>query len=147
MRKRIFLVPAALLLVAMVLTACGRSEAAADTPSPTTQPTSTSLPSQEPSQQVSEQRIKDLEFRISGLERLLSAGDGMFSVTDDLSVIEGRLRFQQECMNALVLIAGLPSPADGETGTSAREIFETECGKAVAESSLENLASQYGLER
>lgn len=176
MRTRSFLVMAILALAATALAACGSTEpaeqASADTPSPTAQPTSTALTAASGSQQqISEQRIKDLEFRLSELERLLSAGDAMFSVTDDLTAIDGRLRFQQSCLNALVLVAGrhthsggawsgpaLPTPApgepidtnwltgpDGQVQISARELLEAECSRAVGQDALQALINTYGL--
>ena len=180
MRKRTYLATAVVALATMALAACGSTESAgqasADTPSPTAvvgQATSTPLPATSGQQNdaVSEQRVKDLEFRISEVERLLSVEDAMFSVTDDLTAIDGRLRFQQTCLNALVLVAGrhthlddvgsgstqpTPTPGvlvdtnwlagpDGEARIAARELLEAECSRAVGQDALQALINSYGL--
>lgn len=173
MRRPVFLVTAVMSVALVALAACGNSDAAADTPSPTVQAaqpttlsTPTPLPAAASAPQVSEQRIKDLEFRISELERLLSVEDAMFSVTDDLTAIDGRLRFQQTCLNALFMVANLhshtnddpatPAPgeirssavvshADGSTSVDVSDIISGECSRAVDPNAVEALIAKYGL--
>ncbi len=113
---------------------------------------------------VDEQKIKDLQFRLSELERLLSAGDGMFSLEDDLANADGRLRAQQRCINALVLAAGahqhrsdigrgISGPGQFATfdlldldSTSHAIMLAVECGPSVDESLIAQLADDYGIE-
>lgn len=128
------------------------------------QPTATAATGQTQDSGVEEQRVRNIEFRLSELERLLSAGDGMFSLEDDLANADGRLRAQQRCINALVLAAGSHQHrsdiGQGITGpgqfgsfesfdldsTSHAMMLAVECGPSVDESLLAQLADNYGID-
>ncbi len=170
-----------LLLLTLVLAAsaaCGSEVAAtgaADQNSPTepvatataitAQPTATTSAGVPDDLQADiDRQFGDLRFRLSSLERLMSAGDGMFSLEDDLANADGRLRAQQRCINALVLVAGshqhladadggVTGPgqfgvfgAEGLDATTHARMLAVECGPAVDESLLAQLADDYGIE-
>ncbi len=170
MRKLAFL-----MMVLVATAACGAEVAAtgaasrpaeptADLPTPTPQATATPITAESfPTPAVTEQQFKDLQFRLSELERLMSAGDGMFSLEDDLSNVDGRLRAQQRCINALVLTAGRHQHSSdigggitgpGKFGTletsgldasSLARMLAVECGPAVDEGLLAQLTDVYGI--
>ncbi len=173
MRKLAFLA----IIFSIAAVACGSEVAATGaanvatdpTATPTVaaaQPTATAVvqPTATPQPAISEQRIKDLEFRLSSLERLMSADDGMFSLEDDLANADGRLRAQQRCINALVMAAGahqhgsdtggqITGPAQfgtfdssGLDATAHPMLLAVECGPVVDEAALAQLADNYGID-